>query len=302
MQAKRSGFTLTELIVCIFILAILMSLLLPAILKSKKIVLDLECKNNLRQIGLGCYSYLNTNSKFPNRQTERVDDQTGRNFYPFVELLPYIAEGQLKADMDPADDWYDINTRSLRVSEKNQINLNRGPKIYLCPSDPHAKPVNLSYRMNFQINQSPGNGNKSMPGSPTRVADGTSNTAFCSERVVSQAEIRSTAAMLVARRGHFGLDCVEGQLHPNEDNILDYYCGHTWMKNTNRHIAYTHYFPPNSSLLDCLFGSNSKGLLTARSGHNQGVNVLCFDGHVSFYSNSVDLQAWRSLGDPDDGR
>ena len=40
---------------------------------------------------------------------------------------------------------------------------------------------------------------------------------------------------------------------------------------------------------------------TARSYHPGGVNVVFCDGHVDFYSDTVDLHVWQSLGTIDDG-
>jgi len=297
----RSGYSLIELLVALFVLSVIFALLIPAALATRKSYENLQCKNNLRQIGIGFYTYFQANSKFPTSIFQRIGDETSRYSYPFVELLPYIDEGPLKAEMDPNDDWRDSNIRSLEVLEKNQINLHRGPKIYLCPSDPYAKPGHLNYRLNWPLYDPTIQVTLPISGRPERILDGTSNTALCSERIVAREGVNSTAAIYFKPNGHYGLSCIERQLNPEESKRYDFYCGHTWMKNTARHVAYTHYFPPNASLLDCLYYTD-RGILSARSGHNLGVNVLMYDGHVSFYSNTVDLQAWRSLGDPDDGK
>ncbi|MGA2035544.1 MAG: DUF1559 domain-containing protein [Thermoguttaceae bacterium] len=53
MSRARHGFTLVEMLVVIFIIVVLMSLLLPTIVKSREAARSTQCKSNLRQLYLG---------------------------------------------------------------------------------------------------------------------------------------------------------------------------------------------------------------------------------------------------------
>lgn len=81
--SSRRAFTLVELLVVIAIIGVLVALLLPAIQAAREAARRAECKNNLKQVGIGIQNFLDSKKVFP----------TGGSII-FPRLEDYVVNGK----------------------------------------------------------------------------------------------------------------------------------------------------------------------------------------------------------------
>jgi prepilin-type N-terminal cleavage/methylation domain-containing protein/prepilin-type processing-associated H-X9-DG protein len=98
---SRSAFTLTELLVVVAIIAILASLLLPALSRGIQHGRSIQCLGNLKQWGLAFHTYKDDHSDFIPREGHQRDGTVRRNNWAQVQ--------------DPAnmDVWYNALPREM---------------------------------------------------------------------------------------------------------------------------------------------------------------------------------------------
>ena len=124
---RNRGFTLIELLVVIAIIAILIALLLPAVQQAREAARRTQCRNNLKQIGLGLHNYHETHNIFPPGFIE------GTGWMSTTFLLPSVDQIGLYNELDPGDlmDLSDANVLALARTVLN---------VYMCPSSNEPNP------------------------------------------------------------------------------------------------------------------------------------------------------------------
>ena len=121
----RGGFTLIELLVVIAIIAILASMLLPALAKAKTKAHGIKCLNNNKHLMLAWRMYVDDNNE--TLPFAYVEDNPGNKNYPFAwvhGILDYSAGNSANWDVDTT-----LKKGAIWPYTGNT------PEIYRCPAD-----------------------------------------------------------------------------------------------------------------------------------------------------------------------
>ncbi len=131
-RTRRTGFSLVELLTVAAIVGILLAITIPAIQSAREAARGLQCKNNLKQIGLALHNYCESYGRFPSGWIgvdaaghPEVSGPTGWGWAAMI--LPQL---------DQEDLFSSINFRAPILDESNVMAQRTGPAIYRCPSDP----------------------------------------------------------------------------------------------------------------------------------------------------------------------
>ncbi len=96
------GFTLIELLVAIAIIAVLVSLLLPAVQSAREAARRTQCKNNLKQLGIALHNYSDVHGSLPpgsgGTRGPLLYDFTKGNYHQLsgvAMLMPFLERASL---------------------------------------------------------------------------------------------------------------------------------------------------------------------------------------------------------------
>jgi prepilin-type N-terminal cleavage/methylation domain-containing protein len=147
---QRRGFTLIELLVVISIIAVLMSLILPAVQQAREAGRRTQCMNNQKNLALGMIAYATARrGKLPGSGYYSVDLTSAPRLVPqrswVVELLPNLDQGPLADRWNRNATWNDASAPKADLFNRD-IGLTSIGAL-ACPNDDSAFAQNggLSY-------------------------------------------------------------------------------------------------------------------------------------------------------------
>lgn len=159
-KIRRTGFTLIELLVVISIIAVLMSLILPAIQNARAAARRTQCLNRIRQIGLGVHAYATkqSNGKLPaygtwgdakNSAGTWQNSSNGRKLRNWVVDILSEIDRQDMFDRWDFDREHDSSTPGAGGISNRDLISEYQMSILVCPDDESGDQAGaLSYVVN----------------------------------------------------------------------------------------------------------------------------------------------------------
>lgn len=331
--SRRLGFTMIELLVVLAVMALLLSLVVPAVMSARGSARRLDCENRLRQFGVALHGFESSHKHLPVGTIFRDVRSYGTEWVSAqVQLLPYLEQAAAFEELT-------TKPRYGRLGPEMTLQL----AVFHCPDEPVA--TGVSYRTcsgrhaafydfgNEKHQGTLASGFGALPGTssmkPLRMADvrdGLSQTAAMSERTISPDPDRGfnpKTDVWFSGAGDLGFDL---DLRTTDDAVnvcralvdtpqssFSKFAGRNVVEAGFGFTAYNHALPPNSAVVDCAMDSLStsldhawldrptKAVVGARSNHfDRSVSLLLMDGSVRLVSPNVDLEAWRALASRQD--
>ncbi len=315
---SRHGYTITELLVSIAIIAILLALLFPAIQQARESARRSTCKNNLKQIGLALHNYSDVFGQFPIGAGLGIpgfnsfDPGLHRKGSVLVSILPYL-------DQAPFYLLIDFQGDVVTQFESDPSLCGTSFPVYTCPSDDHPKTVLFQDVQRGLSNYGPSQGSQIMVanynscsefagnifGTGSKQYGDTANGELISGvfgRSVWSAhtsDVTDGTSNTIA----FGEIRVKCSDHPS---TLGWYTTQAWLLSTSVPINFPtcpNEGPGNGDTppTSCNSWSNWTTSSGFKSRHPGGAHFTLCDGSVRFINENIDFLTYQAIGDRRDG-
>ena len=286
----RSAITVFELLVALAVIAILLGLMLPLIMRLRLIAARVESQNNMKQIGISMHAYHDVRGTMP----PGVD---ANNISAFAYVLPYIEQNNLYNQIDFNKDVSDKANKFVRATRIN---------VYVSPLDSFddlgAKFGPTNYFLCAGSKHSLTNNNGMYYSGSNRrfadITDGSSNTIWLGESLRGDGGKKA----VTVKRQH--IDLAKGKLATlkKESGVTDFKMGKniagnrgfSWMDGRFLQSTYTATRSLNDVRPD-VNCSGMGGLSSLRSESLNTINVGAADGSVHVIAEHMNFAPWPAL-------
>jgi prepilin-type N-terminal cleavage/methylation domain-containing protein/prepilin-type processing-associated H-X9-DG protein len=299
---RLRAFTLIELMVTISVIALLLTILLPAVQMAREASRRAGCANNLRQLGLALNSYASSTGVLP-------AGRQGNGFSIHVQVLQYMEQTPLYNAIN-----LQASPSAVPGNASNATIVSTSLSLFLCPSDSGFSratgPTNYAGNRGFGFDETGPADNGAIAATPSspvsfaRITDGASNTVAMAEWTLSlqgsaardpQGAVFQTSPW-IAGPGIFNdfiSECMT--LNPQSALLSGFRKGSTWVNGDLGYTLYNHDLSPNQ--YSCSNGGYiQQSAWTAGSRHPGVAQVVFADGHTSAIKAGINLATWRALG------
>jgi prepilin-type processing-associated H-X9-DG protein len=289
MVSRRSGFTVFQLLVLLAILFVLLGLLLPAVVKTRKSAQRIQSQNNLRQLALACHNYHDTFGNLP-------PGNDALNYSTVTYLLPFIEQQNVFMLIDmkkPMDDKANDTVRAIRIKvfldsqdpvETVKENLGATNYLFCAGSQPAIKDNDGVFYQESKTKF-------------TDIADGTSNTILAGETLKGDGgdkavDVQRQHVLLKADALKGITDDAGVQDFKDSQHIAGDRCA-SWMDGRFLQGTFTATRKHNDERPDV--NCAGAGGLSALRGPEEVLNIAFCDGSVHALKTKIKMNIWKAM-------
>ena len=324
---RRFGFTLIELLVVIAIIAVLIALLLPAVQQAREAARRTQCKNNLKQYGLGLANYHDVHLMFPPGGS---DWNNGPEIGWQVKILPFMDQQPMynalnfsrnAAQGHGPSAWDDLQPNTTRQFRFKQV------PYAICPSNPDAEARDTNWAQstysgslgsqrtpscngacNTFLNARPSNAPSSLLGYDANMGWADHGNTYEARGVSGMFNRLGAPIKIAAVLDGTSNTILIGEINPT---CHDHTAGWWHINGMGTAHASTSVPPndfttcPNATRVTnpaCTAMCNWNYSWGFKSTHAGGLHILKVDGSVNFVNESLDYNTWQRLGGRSEGQ
>lgn len=289
------GFTIVELLVVIAIIGIIVALLLPAVQMAREAARRMQCRNNLKQIGLGLHNYHDAHGAFPINMgpwsipTVPWRPMNGKGW--ITSILPQLEEQPLYDSFSPffAGDFFaggglkDPGCRDLMKTHVATLK---------CPSDGSAHRLYDTFFQWETIEVAPtsykGVIGDSQVGAPASIHAGSLPDCHAvgnCNGLFFRSNFREPQSLRNVLDGTSNTFMVGEDIAQHNDHSAAFYANGDWASCHAR----LNYFPKPQTPQDW------PNVVSFRSRHPGGAHFAMADGSVQFIAETIEHRLYRGL-------